>query len=140
MKGACHDTWYAQVDLQELEKCLSSRFGGEEFFISPFFLDYEQFQPFETDVNDTTSITSLRSGSKIRRANLKGTSDPKAWPFRHKISISILLNAFPLVVAVGTSILSPASKELMREFDSTSELTVLTTSLFMLVGGSSMRR
>lgn len=51
MKGVGYDSWYAQVNLQELEKCHSSRFGCEEFFLSPFFLDYEQFQPFEVDVN-----------------------------------------------------------------------------------------
>lgn len=139
MKEAWRDSWYAQVDLQTLEKCLSSRFGGKEFFISPFFLDSEQLQSSETDINDTTSSSALSPGSKTGHMNLKATPDPKVWPYRYKISISILLNAFPLVVAVGTSILSPATKELTREFDSKSELTVLTTSLFMLVSGLSMK-
>lgn len=47
--------------------------------------------------------------------------------------MSILLNAFPLVVTVETSILSPADGELVKEFDTKSELTLLTTSLFMLM-------
>ena len=144
MNGAYHDAWYAQDQgcsrLQELGQCLSSRFGvDDEFFINPFLLDFdfEKSQPLETaDINDSTSITSLNSHSKIRSADLKGgTLDPKAWPFNNKIWISVLLNAFPLVVAIGTSILSPAGPVLVKEFHSKSEITVLTTSLFMLVGG-----
>lgn len=145
MNGAYHDAWYAQDQgsrLQELDQCLSSRFGGdEELSINPFRLDdfdlVEKSQPLETDdINDSTSITSLNSGSKIRSVDLKGsTLDPKAWPYNYKICISVLLNAFPLVVAIGTSILSPAGPVLVKEFHSKSEITVLTTSLFMLVGG-----
>ncbi len=44
-----------------------------------------------------------------------------------------MLNASPLVVTIGTSILSPAGSDLIRAFHKSPEVTVLTTSLFMLV-------
>lgn len=140
MKEAYHSSWYAQFNLQDLSDCLSSHFGGEECLQTPFFPAFEQSQSFGTDLSHATSITPLNIESQTRSVGLGDNSDPKAWSYRYKILISILLNAFPLVVAVGTSILSPAGKELVKEFDTKPELTVLTTSFFMLVGGWSMRR
>lgn len=136
MKVAYHNSWYAQINLQELNDCLSYRFGGDDFLEHPFFPGFEQFKEFQTDFQ-ASGFTQLESESQIRSVELKEFSDPKAWPYIYKVWVSILLNSFPFVVAVGTSILSPAGRELIEEFNTTSELTVLTTSLFMLVGDSS---
>lgn len=133
MKGVYHNSWYAQFNVQDLGDCLSTRFGSEEFLQPPFFPEFEQSLASEADA------VRRDSESQTRLVELGDVPDPRAWSPIYKVFISILLNAFPLVVAVGTSILSPASKDLVREFNTKSELTVLTTSLFMLVGGWSMR-
>lgn len=141
MKGAYHTSWYAQFNVQDLSDCLSSRFDGEEFLRPPFFPSFEQFQAFDGDavaVGSSITTSPLASESQTRLVDEEKVADiisnPSSWPFIHKILVSILLNAFPLVVAIGTSILSPASRNLVREFDTKAEITVLTTSLFMLVG------
>jgi hypothetical protein len=129
-----HDSWYSNVNVQELGDYVSSYFDSEEVLQYPFFPEFEQVSLLEIDIGHVTGITSLDSESQINLLNIEDTLDPKAWPHLRKVSVSILLNAFPLVVTVGTSILSPAGGELVKEFDTKSELTLLTTSLFMLVG------
>lgn len=139
MKGAYHSSWYTQFNVQGFSDSISSHFGGEEYLQPPFFPAFEQSQPFEADVSHAIGITTRHLASQTTPVELIDGSDPNGWSYAYKILISILLNAFPLVVAIGTSILSPAGKVLVKEFDTTSELTVLTTSLFMLVGGWIMR-
>lgn len=140
MKGAYHTSWYAQFNVQDLSDCLSSHFGGEEFLQLPLFPEFEQVQSLEINISHAVNTTPPDLESRTRSAELGVVSDPSSpWPSIYKVLVSILLNAFPLVVSVGISILSSAGKDLVKEFKTRPELTLLTTSLFMLVGYWSSR-
>lgn len=105
MRGDYHDTWY----IHDLDDASSTPIDGEG--------GGELHAPFPV----------MEAKSRAEE------SDPRAWSFVYKIFVSGLLNAFPLIVAIGTSILSPAGKALAKEFGASEDRTVLTTSLFMLV-------
>lgn len=105
MRGDYHDTWY----IHDLDGASSTPIDGEG--------GGELHTPFPV----------MEAKSRAEE------SDPRAWSFVYKIFVSGLLNAFPLIVAIGTSILSPAGKALAKEFGASEDRTVLTTSLFMLV-------
>ncbi|OCL01221.1 MFS general substrate transporter, partial [Glonium stellatum] len=64
-----------------------------------------------------------------------GPGDPEnpfTWPFRYKLFVSAVLNSLPLVVNVGSSILSDASRPLSKEYHVGTEVDILTISLFLL--------
>lgn len=138
MNEAHHSSWYARFNVQDLNDCLSSRFGSEEFLQPPFFTKFVESPYLQADIDHVSSIVPVEPESQTRLVEVKNFSDPKSWSYGYKVLVSILLNAFPLVVAIGTSILSPVGKDLVREFDTKSELAVLTTSLYLLVRGKSL--
>lgn len=64
---------------------------------------------------------------------LTDPENPATWSFKRKVFVSAVLVSIPLVVNVGTSILGAAGTFLTKEYHVGSEVTVLTTSLFLMV-------
>ena len=64
---------------------------------------------------------------------LNDPENPASWSFKRKLFVSGVLVSLPLIVNVGTSILSAAGPFLDAEYHVGSEVTVLTTSLFLMV-------
>ena len=64
---------------------------------------------------------------------LRDPENPMGWNFKHKLFVSGVLVSLPLIVNVGTSILSAAGVFIAQEYHVGSEVTVLTTSLFLMV-------
>ena len=64
---------------------------------------------------------------------LNDSENPASWSFKRKLFVSGVLVSLPLIVNVGTSILSAAGVFLDKEYNVGSEVTVLTTSLFLMV-------
>ena len=64
---------------------------------------------------------------------LNDPENPASWSFKRKLFVSGVLVSLPLIVNVGTSILSAAGVFLDKEYHVGSEVTVLTTSLFLMV-------
>ena len=64
---------------------------------------------------------------------LNDVENPASWSFKRKLFVSGVLISIPLIVNVGTSILSAAGVFLDAEYHVGSEVTVLTTSLFLMV-------
>lgn len=65
--------------------------------------------------------------------DLNDPENPASWSFKRKLFVSGVLVSLPLIVNVGTSILSAAGVFLDAEYHVGSEVTVLTTSLFLMV-------
>lgn len=64
-----------------------------------------------------------------------GPNDPKnpfTWSFKYKLFVSAVLNSLPLVVNIGSSILSDASRPLSNEYHVGTEVDILTITLFLL--------
>ena len=64
-----------------------------------------------------------------------GPNDPKnpfTWSFKYKLFVSAVLNSLPLVVNIGSSILSDASRPLSKEYHVGTEVDILTITLFLL--------
>ena len=64
---------------------------------------------------------------------LRDPENPLGWTSKRKLFVSGVLVSLPLIVNVGTSILSAAGVFLSKEYHVGSEVTVLTTSLFLMV-------
>ena len=64
---------------------------------------------------------------------LNDPENPATWSFKRKLFVSGVLISLPLIVNVGTSILSAAGVFLDAQYHVGSEVTVLTTSLFLMV-------
>ncbi len=64
---------------------------------------------------------------------LNDPENPAGWSFKRKLFVSGVLVSLPLIVNVGTSILSAAGVFIAKEYHVGSEVTVLTTSLFLMV-------
>ena len=64
---------------------------------------------------------------------LNDPENPASWSFKRKLFVSGVLISLPLIVNVGTSILSAAGPFLDAQYHVGSEVTVLTTSLFLMV-------
>ena len=64
---------------------------------------------------------------------LRDPENPMGWSFKRKLFVSGVLVSLPLIVNVGTSILSAAGVFIAKEYHVGSEVTVLTTSLFLMV-------
>ena len=64
---------------------------------------------------------------------LRDPENPMGWTCKRKLFVSAVLVSLPLIVNVGTSILSAAGVFLTKEYHVGSEVTVLTTSLFLMV-------
>ena len=64
---------------------------------------------------------------------LRDPENPMGWTFKRKLFVSAVLVSLPLIVNVGTSILSAAGTFISKEYHVGSEVTVLTTSLFLMV-------
>ena len=64
---------------------------------------------------------------------LNDPENPAGWSFKRKLFVSGVLVSLPLIVNVGTSILSAAGVFLDAEYHVGSEVTVLTTSLFLII-------
>ena len=64
---------------------------------------------------------------------LRDLENPMGWTSKRKFFVSGVLVSLPLIVNVGTSILSAAGVFIAKEYHVGSEVTVLTTSLFLMV-------
>ena len=64
---------------------------------------------------------------------LRDPENPLGWTCKRKLFVSAVLVSLPLIVNVGTSILSAAGEFISKEYHVGSEVTVLTTSLFLMV-------
>ena len=64
---------------------------------------------------------------------LRDPENPMGWTCKRKLFVSGVLVSLPLIVNVGTSILSAAGVFISKEYHVGSEVTVLTTSLFLMV-------
>lgn len=64
---------------------------------------------------------------------LRDPENPLGWTCKRKLFVSAVLVSLPLIVNVGTSILSAAGSFISKEYHVGSEVTVLTTSLFLMV-------
>ncbi|KAE8153835.1 MFS general substrate transporter [Aspergillus avenaceus] len=60
------------------------------------------------------------------------TDNPHTWSLKRKWFVTIILNVLPLVVNVGSSILSGSGTALEAEFHVSSEVTILVITLFLL--------
>ncbi|KAI1387974.1 MFS general substrate transporter [Hypoxylon trugodes] len=60
------------------------------------------------------------------------TENPHTWSVKRKWVMTILLNFIPLVVNMGTSILSRSTKALEEEYNVSAEVTILTVTLYLL--------
>lgn len=59
--------------------------------------------------------------------------NPHTWSLTRKWFVTTVLNTLPLVVNVGSSILSGSGKDIGNEYHVSSEVTILITSLFLMV-------
>ncbi len=64
---------------------------------------------------------------------LNDPENPHSWSFKRKLFVSGVLVSLPLIVNVGTSILTAGGVFIDKEYHVGSEVTVLTTSLFLMV-------
>ncbi|KAM0794188.1 major facilitator superfamily domain-containing protein [Usnea florida] len=64
--------------------------------------------------------------------SLNDPENPTGWSFKRKLFVSGVLVSLPLIVNVGTSILRAAGVFIAKEYHVGSEVTVLTTSLFLM--------
>lgn len=65
-----------------------------------------------------------------------GSNDPENphnWSQKYKLFVSFVLIMLPLVVNIGSSVMSGTAPSLEKEFHISSELTVLTTTMFLIV-------
>lgn len=60
--------------------------------------------------------------------------NPFTWSLKRKWFMTVVLNAGPLFVNIGTSVLSGSGKDIGKEYHVSTEVTVLITSVFLMVG------
>lgn len=89
---------------------------------SPSLLDLEKLPPKPEEDPDLIAWDGLND-----------PENPASWSFKRKLFVSGVLVSLPLIVNIGTSILSAAGPFLDAEYHVGSEVTVLTTSLFLMV-------
>lgn len=61
------------------------------------------------------------------------TENPHTWSLARKWFVTVLLKILPLVVNVGSSILSASGASMVKEYHVSSEDTILVITLFLLV-------
>ncbi|KIY00264.1 uncharacterized protein Z520_03949 [Fonsecaea multimorphosa CBS 102226] len=76
-----------------------------------------------TEVGKATNIVEWEKGDR---------ENPHSWSFARKIYITMVINTLPLVVNIGSSIMSSASTAIGKEYSVGSEVTTLTTSLYLM--------
>lgn len=59
--------------------------------------------------------------------------NPHNWSLKYKLFVSSVLIMLPLVVNIGSSVMSGTAPSLEKEFHVSSELAVLTTTMFLIV-------
>lgn len=59
-------------------------------------------------------------------------TNPKNYSFWHKVWITIILGMLALAASLGSSIIAPANEAISAEFDISTEVTVLSVSLYVL--------
>jgi hypothetical protein len=59
--------------------------------------------------------------------------NPHNWSQKYKLFVSFVLILLPLIVNIGSSVMSGTASSLEKEFHVSSEVAVLTTTMFLIV-------
>ncbi|KAF7714532.1 MFS-type transporter [Penicillium ucsense] len=91
------------------------------------------FDDFPTGSAASVKEQSRDAGLEDPEKAQPGDPDnPHTWSLTHKWLITVLLNVLPLVVNVGSSIVSASGPHLEEEYHVSSEETILVITLFLL--------
>lgn len=87
---------------------------------------------------DVESIASTRqhnestiAGSELVDWNLNDPDNPRNWSFSYKYWVTFQLGMLALAASIGSSITAPAGKEIAKYTNISSEVSVLSISLYM---------
>lgn len=90
----------------------------------------------EGSIDDDPKEQNLLDPSKWL-VDWDGTNDPdnpRTWSTTRKVLVSTVLDTLPLICNVGTSILGQGAQQIGKEYHVGTEVTILVTTCFMLVG------